>query len=151
MSKSFNNVSKKNYNLRVPSFGFLISLICILWSIFQLWIASDFPFYLSEKTNLNLVFNSQEARQIHLAFGLSLGLLAYPVINKINPKNKTLIDQTLENFQKIYSDSCRIYIRPSGTEPLIRVLVEAKNQKKVNSLANEITNKLFLEINKIMN
>ena len=69
----------------------------------------------------------------------------------MNPKNKILIDQTIENFQKIYSDNCRIYIRPSGTEPLIRVLVEAKNQNKVHSLSCEITKKLSLEINKIMN
>ncbi len=92
------------------------------------WLKSSFKPFPQKLTNINLDFN----------------------INKINPKNKTLIDQTLENFQKIYSDSCRIYIRPSGTEPLIRVLIEANNQKKVNSLANEITNKLFLEINKIM-
>ena len=83
------------YNKREPSFGKIISFICILWSLFQIWIASDFPFYLSEILKLNLVFNSQEARQIHLAFGLGLGFLAYPVINKITPTidkiSKTLL------------------------------------------------------------
>jgi TRAP-type uncharacterized transport system fused permease subunit len=77
--------SPHKYNQREPSFGKVVSLICIIWSLFQLWIASDFPFYLSALTKLNLVFNGQEARQIHLAFGLGLCLLAYPVINKINP------------------------------------------------------------------
>jgi len=70
-------------------------------------------------------------------------------INKINPKTKILIDQTIEGYQANNSDDCRIYIRPSGTEPLMRILVEAKNQKKVNSLSREITNKLSLEIDKI--
>ena len=83
------------YNKREPAFGKIISFICILWSLFQIWIASDFPFYLSEILKLNLVFNSQEARQIHLAFGLGLGFLAYPVINKITPTidkiSKTLL------------------------------------------------------------
>ena len=66
-------------------------------------------------------------------------------------KNKILIDESIKNFQAIYSDTCRVYIRPSGTEPVMRVLVEAKNREKVNSLSSEITSKLFLEINKIMN
>ncbi len=72
-------------------------------------------------------------------------------INKFNPKTKLLIDQTIENFQVTYSEKCRIYIRPSGTEPVLRVLVESKNIEEVDSLSSEITNKLFLEINKIIN
>ena len=64
------------------------------------------PFYLSEKTNLNLVFNSQEARQIHLAFGLSLGLLAYPVINKINP----MVDRSSQILLAILGASACLYL-----------------------------------------
>ena len=71
-------------------------------------------------------------------------------VNKINEKSRSLINKTIKNFQVTYSDKCRIYIRPSGTESLIRVLVEANNVNEVNSLSNEITNKLSLEINKIM-
>ena len=72
-------------------------------------------------------------------------------INKLNPKTKNLINQTIEKFKAIYSDNCRVYIRPSGTEPVIRVLVEATNHKTVHSLSSEITKKLFLEIHKIIN
>ena len=93
------------------------------------WLKSSFKPFPQKLTNINLDFN----------------------INKLNPKTKNLIDQTIENFQSIYSDNCRVYIRPSGTEPVIRVLVEAKNNKKVDSLSSEITSKLFLEINKIVN
>ena len=93
------------------------------------WLRTSFDPFPQKLTNINLDFN----------------------INKINPKNKLLIDQTIEKLQKIYSENCRIYIRPSGTEPVMRILVEAKNQKKVNFLSSQITNKLFLEINKIMN
>ncbi len=71
-------------------------------------------------------------------------------MNKINQKTRTLINQTIKNFQEIYSDNCRIYIRPSGTEPLLRILVEAKNETRVYSLSSEITNKLNLEIKKIL-
>ena len=93
------------------------------------WLKSSFEPYPQTLTNINLDFD----------------------INKLNPKTKILIDQTIEFFQKIYSDNCRVYIRPSGTEPVMRVLVEAKNHKKVDTLSSEITNKLFLEINKIIN
>ena len=91
------------------------------------WLKSSFEPYPQKLTNINLDFN----------------------INKLNPKAKLLINQTIEFFQKAYSDNCRVYIRPSGTEPVMRDLVEAKNHKKVHSLSSEITNKLFLEINKI--
>ena len=93
------------------------------------WLKSSFEPYPQKLTNINLNFN----------------------INKLNPETKILIDKTIGFFQKIYSDNCRVYIRPSGTEPVIRVLVEAKNHKKVDSLSSEITNKLFLEIDKIIN
>ena len=93
------------------------------------WLKSSFNPFPQKLTNINLGFN----------------------INKLNPKTKLLIDQTIENFQEIYSNNCRVYIRPSGTEPVMRVLVEAKNHKEVHSLSSEITNKLFLEINKIIN
>ena len=92
------------------------------------WFKSSFNPYPQKLTNISLNFN----------------------LNKIDLQTKTLVDQTIDNFKAIYSDNCRIYIRPSGTEPLIRVLIEAKNQKKVLSLSNEVTKKLFFEINKIL-
>ena len=91
------------------------------------WLKSSFEPFPQKLTNIKLDFN----------------------INKLNPKNKLLINESIRNFQEIYSDNCRVYIRPSGTEPVMRILVEAKNHKKVHSLSTEITNKLFLEIDKI--
>ena len=93
------------------------------------WFKSSFEPFPQKLTNIKLNFN----------------------INKLNPKNKILINESIKNFQAIYSDNCRVYIRPSGTEPVMRVLVEAKSHKKVNSLSSEITKKLILEIDKVIN
>ncbi len=93
------------------------------------WLKTSFKPYPQKLTNINLDFN----------------------INKINQNTRGLIQQSMANMKEIYTDNCRIYIRPSGTEPLIRVLVEAKNEKKVHSLSSEITDKLSLEIHKIYN
>ena len=59
--------------------GKFILALAFVWSAFQLYIASDVPFILTEATGLKLVFNNQEARQIHLAFAISLAMLAYPL------------------------------------------------------------------------
>ena len=93
------------------------------------WLKSSFEPFPQKLTNIYLDFN----------------------FNKINPKTKSLIDKTIKSYQIKNSDDSRIYIRPSGTEPLMRVLVEAKNQKKVHYLSGEITKKLSFEIKKIMN
>jgi len=75
-----------------------IALICVAWSLFQLWIAADFPFYLSEVTGWKLVFNAQEARQIHLAFGLGLALCAYPPVRAVHPVADKLTTAVLAAF-----------------------------------------------------
>ena len=76
---------------RSPKTAIWITIVCILWSIFQLWVAADFPFYLSQITGFKLVFNSQEVRQIHLAFGLGLALAAFQPVFKINQKTDDLV------------------------------------------------------------
>ena len=92
------------------------------------WLRSSFKPFPQKLTNIDLDFN----------------------INKLNQKTKSLINQTIENLQKIYSDNCRIYIRPSGTEPLMRILVESKDHEKINFISKEVTNKLSVEIKKVM-
>ena len=70
-------------------------------------------------------------------------------ITKLSKTSKNLFDQIIRNYSSNSSDDYRIYIRPSGTEPLLRVLIEAKNQEMVKTLSKEITSKLSSEINKM--
>ena len=70
-------------------------------------------------------------------------------MRKINKNAKNLIEQAIEKYSVNLSNENRIYIRPSGTEPLLRILVEAKNREQVDNLSKEITTKLGSEINEI--
>ncbi|MBS0124049.1 TRAP transporter permease [Thetidibacter halocola] len=56
-----------------PAIAKFIMIVAIIWSLFQLWIASPIPFMINFG-----VFNDTEARSFHLAFALFLAFLAYP-------------------------------------------------------------------------
>ncbi len=55
--------------------GAILFLVPVAWALFQLWIASPLPFILETG-----IFNSTEARSIHLAFAIFLAFAAFPMI-----------------------------------------------------------------------
>ena len=93
------------------------------------WLKSSFSPYPQKLTNINLNFD----------------------FKNLNNKLKNLINLTIKDYSENISENCRIYIRPSGTEPVLRVLIEAENQKEVNTLSKDITSKLRKKFNKISN
>ena len=40
----------------------------------------------------------------------------------------------------------RVLIRPSGTEPLVRVMLEGENQEEINEMAHNIANLILSKI-----
>tara|TARA_Y100001949_G_scaffold170226_1_gene171149 strand:+ start:30263 stop:32815 length:2553 start_codon:yes stop_codon:yes gene_type:complete len=82
----------KDVGARLPDgvMAKLIAGLALLWSLFQLWIASPLPFML--RTG---VFNNTEARSIHLAFALLLAFLAYPAFKRSPRDRVPLIDIAL--------------------------------------------------------
>jgi len=54
----------------------VVAAIAIIWSLFQLWYASPFPFIF----NIGM-FKGLPARAIHLGFALTLAFLIYPISN----------------------------------------------------------------------
>ena len=63
--------------------------------------------------------------------------------------NKNQVHEIIQKYSNTNYENCRVFIRPSGTEPLLRILVEAKNMDIVNNISNEITSKLNEEIKKL--
>ena len=48
------------------------------------------------------------------------------------------VKESIEKVKAALGDSGRIIVRPSGTEPLLRVMVEGEDEEQINALANEV-------------
>ena len=49
-----------------------------------------------------------------------------------------VIKEKIEEIEKEFADSGRVLIRPSGTEPLVRVMIEGENQEVLDKRAHEL-------------
>ncbi|MEL6479185.1 MAG: C4-dicarboxylate ABC transporter, partial [Pseudomonadota bacterium] len=65
----------------------LIPGICLAWAFFQLYIASNLPFWLAENLGIRAIVTNSDARLIHMAFGLVLAALAFPLL-KSAPRDR---------------------------------------------------------------
>lgn len=93
------------------------------------WLKSSFTPYPQKLTNISLDFD----------------------FKNINKSYREWINETIKSFSIIKQNNSRVYIRPSGTEPVLRVLVEAQSQKEVDYLSTKVTSELQIKINKIAN
>jgi len=66
---------------------------------------------------------------------------------KNNMKYKYLenkeIKSEIDRIEKMFHGEGRVVIRPSGTEPLVRVMIEGKDQEEITKIAKELA--LFIE------
>jgi len=76
----------------------IVAAIAIIWSLFQLWYASPFPFWF----NIGM-FKGLPARAIHLGFALLLAFLIFPI-----SKNKKI--STIDVLISLISAFCCLYI-----------------------------------------
>ncbi len=66
--------------------GRMILTTAFTWALFQLYIASNLPFILTEYIGINVIVTLSAARLIHLAFALFLAAMAFP-LTKNCPKD----------------------------------------------------------------
>ncbi|NRB03564.1 MAG: TRAP transporter permease, partial [Rhodobacteraceae bacterium] len=84
-------VAEADTGARNPSSAWQANLIigtCILWSLFQLYIASKVPGVVAQATGMSIFANIvAQARFVHLAFAIMLATLAFPLF-KSSPKDR---------------------------------------------------------------
>jgi phosphoglucosamine mutase len=81
-------------------------------------------------------------RELH---DLAAQLVSYPqVLVNVRVKQKTdlrsvpAIAQVMERVEERLAGQGRLLVRYSGTEPLLRVMIEGKNQQEIHAWAHEI-------------
>ena len=84
-------VAEADTGARNPSAAWQAKLIigtCIVWSLFQLYIASKLPGIVAQATGLSIFANIvAQARFVHLAFAIMLATLAFPLF-KSSPRDR---------------------------------------------------------------
>ncbi|TWG93192.1 TRAP transporter 4TM/12TM fusion protein [Mesorhizobium sp. J18] len=86
--------------------AYVIAGVALLWSLFQIYVASPLPYTLANWTGLQLVFNSTQIRSIHLAFGVFLAFLAYPAFARSPRDRIPIIDWVLA----LLAAFCALYL-----------------------------------------
>ncbi len=84
-------VAEADTGARNPSAAWQTRLIigtCIVWSLFQLYIASRVPGIVAQATGMSIFANIvAQARYVHLAFAIMLATLAFPLF-KTSPRDR---------------------------------------------------------------
>jgi phosphoglucosamine mutase len=60
-------------------------------------------------------------------------------------ENKAISDQ-IKAIEERFHGKGRVLIRPSGTEPLVRVMIEGANQEELESVANDLVDLIEKEM-----
>ena len=58
--------------------------------------------------------------------------------NKKTYMNDEVISSKIAEIEKVFDGNGRVLIRPSGTEALVRVMIEGNDKEKITKYANEL-------------
>lgn len=90
----------------------ILFIVPLCWSLFQLWIASPLPFILNFG-----IFNSTEARSIHLAFAVFLAFSAFPMIKGVHVNKVPVYDWVLALAAAFSASYLFVFYNELSTRP----------------------------------
>ncbi|MDP7405852.1 MAG: TRAP transporter permease, partial [SAR324 cluster bacterium] len=83
--------------------GKILALVALAWSLFQIWIASPFPYLVADWIPL---LNSTHIRSAHLGFAMFLAFIAFPALKRSSRTKVPLLDWIFA----LIATSCALYI-----------------------------------------
>jgi phosphoglucosamine mutase len=76
---------------------------------------------------------------------LTSGMRKYPqvllnvqVAKRFDPSNVPAVQEAVKRIEQRLGGECRVVLRPSGTEPVIRVMVEGRDEAQTRAAASEL-------------
>ena len=100
-------------------------------------------------TSLMLIKAILESKKTASELGDKIKLYPQVLVNaKVSNDKKydydkdSSIKEEIQKLEREFAGNGRVLIRPSGTEPLVRVMIEGENQTYINQKAHEIANLL---------
>ncbi len=94
--------------------------------------------------------NNKKASELRNIIKLYPQVLINAKVNtekKYDYEKNQKIKEAIEELEKEFNGNGRVLIRPSGTEPLIRVMIEGENQEYITKKAEEIVKLIETELN----
>ena len=94
--------------------------------------------------------NNKKASELRNIIKLYPQVLINAKVNtekKYDYEKNQKIKEAIEELEKEFNGNGRVLIRPSGTEPLIRVMIEGENQEYITKKAEEIVRLIETELN----
>ena len=73
--------------------------------------------------------------------------ISIPVNNK-NPLNDPVVKKVIKEQELSLANNGRVIVRESGTEPIIRIMVESKEEAVINDICENIASSIEKSINK---
>ena len=92
------------------------------------------------KAILSMKVKASEARKIVNIYPQVLINAVVSIDKKMDYEKDEEIKQKIEELEKEFAGNGRVLIRPSGTEPKVRVMIEGENQEYITQKAQELVN-----------